>query len=70
MGEVFIFSNGSFVSWGLGEEEARKFAAEVLSKAGVEVEPLTEAETEDLEFVTDPSECVFHSSTYAKFADS
>ncbi|TCD69342.1 hypothetical protein EIP91_007898 [Steccherinum ochraceum] len=56
VGEVFIFSNGSFVLWGLGEEEAKKFAAEVLRKAGVEVEPLVEAETEDLEFVTDPSE--------------
>lgn len=58
VGEVFIFSNGSFVTWGLGEEEARMFAAEVLSKSGTEVEPLVEAETEDLEFVTDPSEYV------------
>ena len=57
-GEVFIFSNGSFVCWGLGEDDARKFASEVLAKAGVEVEPLNEAETEDLEFVMDPSEYV------------
>ena len=56
VGEVFIFANGSFVCWGLGEEESRKFAAEVLAKAGVEVEPLAESETEDLEFVMDPSE--------------
>jgi len=56
VGEVFVFANGSFVCWGLGEAEARKFAAEVLAKAGVEVERLSEFETEDLEFVTDPSE--------------
>ena len=55
-GEVFIFANGSFVCWGLGEDEARTFASRVLSDVGVEVLPLKEPETEDLEFVTDPSE--------------
>lgn len=55
-GEVFIFGNGSFVCWGLGEEEAGKFAKEVLRKAKVEIGALKEPETEDLEFVTDPSE--------------
>jgi len=55
-GEVFIFGNGSFVCWGLGEEEARKFAHEVLTSSGAEVSRLKEFETEDLEFVTDPSE--------------
>ncbi|KAI8980192.1 hypothetical protein BD414DRAFT_493901 [Trametes punicea] len=55
-GEVFLFANGSFVCWGLGEDEASKFAQEVLAKSGVEVAPLKEPETEDLEFVTDPEE--------------
>lgn len=58
-GEVFVFSNGSFVCWGLGEDEAHRFKEEVIqSVPGVEVAPLKEAESEDLEYVTDPSECV------------
>jgi required for meiotic nuclear division protein 1 len=55
-GEVFIFANGSFVCWGLGEEDARSFAKDVLSRTGMEVGSLKEAETEELEFVTDPTE--------------
>ncbi|KAH9917039.1 uncharacterized protein B0H18DRAFT_884224 [Fomitopsis serialis] len=55
-GEVFIFGNGSFVCWGLEEAQARKFASEFLRKPVVEVAPLREPETEDLEFVTDPEE--------------
>jgi uncharacterized Rmd1/YagE family protein len=54
-GEVFVFANGSFVCWGLEEREARRFAAEFV-KPDVEVAPLNEAETEELEFVTDPTE--------------
>jgi uncharacterized Rmd1/YagE family protein len=54
-GEVFIFANGSFVCWGMGEESARLFAAEIISPEA-EVAPLKEAETEELEFVTDPTE--------------
>lgn len=57
-GEVFIFGNGSIVCWGLGEAEARQFAAEVLAKSNAEVQRLADPETEDLEFVTDPAECV------------
>ncbi|RPD77421.1 hypothetical protein L226DRAFT_610739 [Lentinus tigrinus ALCF2SS1-7] len=55
-GEVFVFGNGSFVCWGLGEEEAERFKQDVLSSSGAELAPLKEAETEDLEFVTDPEE--------------
>ena len=56
-GEVFVFSNGSFVCWGLGEDEAKRFAVEVIGNApGIEVEPLQETETEELEFVVDPIE--------------
>jgi len=58
-GEVFIFSNGSFVCWGLGEEDANRFRRVVLTPAKAEVGPLSEPETEELEFATDPSECVF-----------
>jgi len=56
-GEVFVFSNGSIVCWGLGEEGAKKFAAEVIERTpGIEVGPLKEHETEELEFVCDPIE--------------
>ncbi|KAG6842314.1 hypothetical protein C0991_010602 [Blastosporella zonata] len=56
-GEVFIFSNGSFVCWGLAEQEARRFAAEVIDQApGIKVAPLADAETEELEFVVDTIE--------------
>lgn len=55
-GEIFIFANGTLVCWGLGEKEAEHFAGKILSKAKAEISPLVEAETEDLEFVTDPTE--------------
>ena len=54
-----MFSNGSIVCWGLGEAEAERFKREVIrSVSGVEVAPLKEDATEDLEFVTDPNEYV------------
>ncbi|KAF8638336.1 hypothetical protein AX17_002356 [Amanita inopinata Kibby_2008] len=56
-GEIFVFSNGSFVCWGLQEEDAKKFAEQVINFVpGVEVAPLKETETEELEFVVDPIE--------------
>ena len=55
-GEVFVFGNGSFVCWGIGEDAAARFAAEVLAPAAAAIAPLKEPETEDLEFVTDPEE--------------
>lgn len=57
-GEIFIFGNGSFVCWGLDEEQAKSFARKHLRKPSVEILPLREPETEDLEFVTDPEEWV------------
>jgi required for meiotic nuclear division protein 1 len=57
-GEVFIFGNGSFVCWGLAEEDAMRFRRDVLIPANAEVGTLAEPETEELEFATDPSECV------------
>lgn len=55
-GEVFVFGNGSIVCWGLGEAGAERFARDVIGKAKAEIRPLKEPETEDLEFVMDPSE--------------
>lgn len=56
-GEIFVFSNGCLVCWGLEEKDARRFAAEVIDRApGIEVAPLQEIETEELEFVVDPIE--------------
>ncbi|KAJ7158748.1 hypothetical protein C8R46DRAFT_1165079 [Mycena filopes] len=56
-GEVFVFANGSFVCWGLEEDEAHRFALEVIgSVPGIEVAPLRAPETEELEFVVDPIE--------------
>ena len=56
-GEVFIFSNGSIVCWGFGEADTKKFAADVIDcTPGIEVGPLKEHETEELDFVFDPIE--------------
>ena len=55
-GEVFVFGNGSFVSWGLDEDGAARFAEEVIARSAAEVARLKELEMEDLEFVTDPQE--------------
>lgn len=56
-GEIFVFpNNGSFVCWGLRETEAWKFAGRMLAFQGVQVGQLKEPETEELDFVTDPSE--------------
>ncbi|KAI0049810.1 hypothetical protein FA95DRAFT_802839 [Auriscalpium vulgare] len=55
-GEIFIFGNGSFVGWGLSEEQAVRFRRDVLARTGLEFGPLPEPETEELEFAMDPSE--------------
>lgn len=56
-GEVFVFPNGNIIGWGLDEAEVKRFSLEVIGKArGIEVGSLQEAETEELEFVVDPSE--------------
>ncbi|KAF9533810.1 hypothetical protein CPB83DRAFT_757193 [Crepidotus variabilis] len=56
-GEVFVFSNGSIVCWGLGEADAKKFAEQYIEKSkGMEVSRLKEIETEELEFVVDAVE--------------
>lgn len=56
-GEVFVFGNGSFVSWGLAEKDAEQFVSQVIARSPeAQVGPLKEPETEELEFVTDPIE--------------
>lgn len=56
-GEIFVFSNGSIVCWGLGEAEAKRFSKEVIDRTpGIEVTSLKEPETEELEFAVDPIE--------------
>jgi required for meiotic nuclear division protein 1 len=41
-----------------------RFRRDVLTPAGAEVGPLAEPETEELEFATDPSECVYIPTRY------
>jgi required for meiotic nuclear division protein 1 len=58
-GEVWIFGNGSIVCWGLDEEAAHRLVKQVIDRPGIQVEPISEAEVEELEFVTDPTEYAF-----------
>ena len=48
-------NNGSFVCWGLSETEVWKFAEQILAFQGARVGQLKEPETEELDFVMDPS---------------
>lgn len=57
-GEIFVFGNGSIVCWGLEENDARKFARDFITSSFAEAGHLKEAETEDIDFVTDPNEYV------------
>lgn len=58
-GEVWVFGSGSFVTWGLTEEEGRVFLREVIRGPGSRVEaerlPLPECEVEEVDFVADPT---------------
>lgn len=59
-GEVFVFANGSFVSWGLDETEAKRFVKKVIDPTvGMSVARLEDPESEELEFVVDPNELSF-----------
>lgn len=55
-GEAFVFENGCVVSWGVQEEDARRFIQLHMAGRGVELGKYAEEETEEVEFVTDPSE--------------
>ncbi|EIW70693.1 hypothetical protein TREMEDRAFT_43315 [Tremella mesenterica DSM 1558] len=58
-GEIWVFGSGSFVTWGLTEEEGRAFLREVIRRkgSGVEVDRLEakEYEVEEVDFVVDPT---------------
>ncbi|KAL7421811.1 hypothetical protein Q5752_003582 [Cryptotrichosporon argae] len=57
-GEIWVFSSGSIVTWGLTEEEGRAFLREVVrgAKYRIEVDPLpaSQCEVEEVDFVVDP----------------
>ncbi|ODN79863.1 hypothetical protein L202_03757 [Cryptococcus amylolentus CBS 6039] len=58
-GEIWVFNSGSFVTWGLTEEEGRAFLREVIRSGGADVEIArvapTEYEVEQVDFVVDPT---------------
>jgi uncharacterized Rmd1/YagE family protein len=58
-GEIWVFNSGSFVTWGLTEEEGRAFLREIIRRKGpsVEVERLApkDHEVEEVDFVVDPT---------------
>lgn len=58
-GEIWVFNNGSFVTWGLTEEEGRAFLREVIRRKGAGVERgvlgTSEYEVEEVDFVVDPT---------------
>ena len=56
VGEAFIFGNGCAVFWGIQEEDARRFLNNLVRNTGVEIGQYTEEETEEVEFVMDPTE--------------
>ena len=61
-GEVFIFQNGSFVCWGMGEVAAQEVSSKLIDHPNVQYERLEEPETEDVEFIVDPNECALNCS--------
>ena len=58
-GEIWVFNSGSFVTWGLTDEEGRAFLRDVIRRrgSGVEVERLVaqDLEVEEVDFVVDPT---------------
>lgn len=61
-GEIWVFGNGSFVTWGLTEEEGKAFLREVIRRRGASVESerlsAKEYELEEMDFVVDPAASV------------
>jgi uncharacterized Rmd1/YagE family protein len=58
-GEIWVFGNGSFVTWGLTESEGESFLREVIRRKGAGVERGSmkrgEYEVEEVDFVVDPT---------------
>jgi uncharacterized Rmd1/YagE family protein len=59
-GEIWVFRNGSFVTWGLTPAEGRRFLREVIRNPATIVEVGTQkfdrVQTEEVDFVVDPTE--------------
>lgn len=56
-GEIWIFKNGSFVTWGLNSSQGKAFLNDVIRSTGeVEQGKYEVAQTEEVEFVVDPTE--------------
>lgn len=55
-GEIFAFSNGTYVTWGVQDAKADEFLNECIRVSSVQVNPIAEIETEDAEFVLDTDE--------------
>ncbi|KAK1924181.1 putative cytoplasm protein [Papiliotrema laurentii] len=57
-GEIWVFNSGSFVTWGLTEEEGRAFLREVIRRKHARIEyesfGVAEHEVEEMDFVVDP----------------
>lgn len=57
-GEILVFNSGSFVTWGLTEEEGRAFLRDVIRSKGSRIEhgplALNDIEVEEVDFVVDP----------------
>ena len=58
-GEIWVFNSGSFVTWGMTEEEGRAFLREIIRRKGVTVEIerllVQDHEVEEVDFVVDPT---------------
>lgn len=56
-GEIWVFKSGSFVTWGLSAAEGRTFLREVIRNlsGGVEKARHDEIQTEEVDFVVDPT---------------
>jgi uncharacterized Rmd1/YagE family protein len=58
-GEIWVFGNGSFVTWGLTEEEGKAFLRDVIRRKGANIESeriaAKEHEIEEMDFVVDPN---------------
>ena len=58
-GEIWVFNSGSFVTWGLSEEEGRAFLREILRRKSSRVEfekfDSLEHQVEEMDFVVDPN---------------
>jgi len=61
-GEIWVFGNGSFVTWGLTEEEGKAFLRDVIRRKGANIESeriaAKEHEIEEMDFVVDPNASV------------